>query len=108
MGIMLSKDQLTEVAEVSGVTDADGDAFDFMDPRVKLKCQQLLSSPEKVKSCNASFSSPKGVAEMQKAFHFSVHFLVVLCHRSITGSITVHIFLKFATYKFFHCYQEFI
>ena len=47
IGIMLSKDQLTEVAEVSGVTDADGDAFDFMDPRVKLKCAQLLSSLKK-------------------------------------------------------------
>ena len=33
MGIMLSKDQLTE-----GVTDADEDSFDFMDGRVKLKC----------------------------------------------------------------------
>ena len=32
MGIMLSKDQFPEVAEVSGVTDADGDAFDFMNP----------------------------------------------------------------------------
>ena len=52
MGIMFSKDQRTEVAEVSGVTDANGDAFDFMDPRVKLKCTQLLSSPEKVKSHN--------------------------------------------------------
>ena len=31
-GIMLSKDQFTEVAEVPGVTDADGDAFDFMNP----------------------------------------------------------------------------
>ena len=51
MGIMLSKDQLTEVAEVSGVMD--GDVFDFMDPRVKLKCAPLLSSPEKVRSCNA-------------------------------------------------------
>ena len=29
---MLSKDQFTEVAEVPGVTDADGDAFDFMNP----------------------------------------------------------------------------
>ena len=53
MGIKLTKDQLTAVAEVSGVTDADGDAFDFMDPRVTLKCQQLLSSPEKVESRNA-------------------------------------------------------
>ena len=53
MGIMLSKDQLTEVVEVSGVTDADGNAFDFMDPRVNPKCAQLLSSPEKVNSCNA-------------------------------------------------------
>jgi len=51
MRIMLSKDQLTEVAEVSGVMD--GDAFDFMDPRVKLKCEQLLSSPENVESRNA-------------------------------------------------------
>ena len=32
MGIMLNKDQFTEVAEVPGVTDADGDAFDFMNP----------------------------------------------------------------------------
>ena len=48
MEIMLTKDQLTEVAEVSGVTEADADAFDFMGPRVKLKCAQLLSSsPEK-------------------------------------------------------------
>ena len=53
MGIMLSKDQLTEVAEVSGVADADWDAFDFTDPRVKLKGTQLLSSPEKVESSNA-------------------------------------------------------
>ena len=53
MGVMLSKDQLTEVAEVSGVTDADGDVFDFMDPIVKFKCTQLLSSPEKVESRNA-------------------------------------------------------
>ena len=44
---------VTEVAEVSGVTDADGDAFDFMDPIVKFKCAQLLSSPEKVESRNA-------------------------------------------------------
>ena len=35
MGIILSKDRLTEV---SGITDADGDAFDFKGPRVKLKC----------------------------------------------------------------------
>ena len=53
MEIMLSKDQLTEVAEVSGVTDANGDLFDFMDPRVKVKCAKLLSSPEKVESRNA-------------------------------------------------------
>ena len=51
MGITLSKDQLTEVAEVSDVMD--GDAFDFMDPIVKLKCTQLLSSPENVESRNA-------------------------------------------------------
>ena len=38
---------------MSGVTDPDGDAFDFMDPRVKIKCAQLLSSPEKVESHNA-------------------------------------------------------
>ena len=43
--------QLTEVAEVSGVMDRD--VFDFMDPRVELKCSQLLSSPEKIESCNA-------------------------------------------------------
>jgi len=53
MGIMLSKDQLTEVAEVSG--DGDGDAFDFMDLRVKLKSAQLLSSPEKVESGSFRF-----------------------------------------------------
>ena len=43
MGIMLSKDHLTEVAELSGVTDVDGDTFDFMDPRVKLKCTHRKS-----------------------------------------------------------------
>ena len=43
VGIMLSKDHLTEVAELSGVTDVDGDTFDFMDPRVKLKCTHRKS-----------------------------------------------------------------
>ena len=51
MGIMLSKDQLTDIAEVSGVMDRD--VFDFKDPRVKSKCAQLLSSPENVESRDA-------------------------------------------------------
>ena len=31
----------------------DRDVFDFMDPRVKSKCAQLLSSPENVESRDA-------------------------------------------------------
>ena len=46
MGIPLSKDELREVAEVSGVMDED--VFDFIDPRVKRECLQLLPNPERV------------------------------------------------------------
>ena len=51
MGIPLSNDQLREVAEVSGVMDED--VLDFIDPRVKRECLQLLPNPEKVESKNA-------------------------------------------------------
>ena len=51
MGILLSNNQLREVAEVSGVMDED--VLDFIDPRVKRKCLQLLPNPEKVESKNA-------------------------------------------------------
>lgn len=51
MGIPLHKDELREVAELSGVMD--GDVFDFIGPRVKRECLQLLSNPEKVESKDA-------------------------------------------------------
>ena len=51
MGIPSSNDQLREVAEVSGVMDED--VLDFIDPRVKRECLQLLPNPEKVESKNA-------------------------------------------------------
>ena len=51
MGIPLHKDELKEVAELSGVMD--GDVFDFIDPRVRRECLQLLSNPERVESKNA-------------------------------------------------------
>ena len=51
MRIPLSNDQLREVAEVSGVMDED--VLDFIDPRVKRECLQLLPKPEKVESKNA-------------------------------------------------------
>ena len=51
MAIALSNDQLREVAEVSGVMDED--VLDFIDPRVKRGCLQLLPNAEKVESKNA-------------------------------------------------------
>ena len=51
MGIPLRNDQLREVAEVSGVMDED--VLDFIDPRMKRECLQLLPNPEKVESKNA-------------------------------------------------------
>ena len=60
MGIMLTKDQLTEVAEVSGVTDADGDAFDFMDQELNLSVnnyfQVLKKSSHVMQSQLSDFS----------------------------------------------------
>ena len=50
-GILLTKDQLKEVAHVSGVLDVD--SFDFMEPRVKRECEQHLPNPEKIESKNA-------------------------------------------------------
>ncbi|PFX34097.1 hypothetical protein AWC38_SpisGene926 [Stylophora pistillata] len=51
MGIPLHKDELREVADLLAVMD--GDVFDFIDPRVKRECLQLLSNPEKVESKDA-------------------------------------------------------
>ena len=51
MGVPLNKDELREVAEWSGVMD--GDVFDFIEPRVKRECLQLLSNPERVESKDA-------------------------------------------------------
>ena len=51
MGIPLHKDELREVAELSGIMD--GDVFDFIGPRVRRECLQLLSNPEKVESKDA-------------------------------------------------------
>ena len=51
MGVPLNKDELREVAELSGVMD--GDVFDFIEPRVKRECLQLLSNPERVESKDA-------------------------------------------------------
>ena len=51
MGVPLNKDELREVAEFSGVMD--GDVFDFIEPRVKRECLQLLSNPERVESKDA-------------------------------------------------------
>ena len=48
MGIPLHKDELRGVAELSRVMD--GDVFDFITPRVRRECLQLLSNPEKVES----------------------------------------------------------
>lgn len=48
MGVPLNKDELREVAELSGVMD--GDVFDFIEPRVKREGLQLLSNPERVES----------------------------------------------------------
>ena len=45
MGMPLRNDQLREVAEVSGVMDDE--VLDFIDPRVKRECLQLLPNPEK-------------------------------------------------------------
>ena len=46
-----SKDELREVAEVSGIMDKD--VFDFIDPRVKRECLELLSIPERLESEDA-------------------------------------------------------
>ena len=43
MGVPLNKDELREVAELSGVMD--GDVFDFIEPRLRRECLQLLSKP---------------------------------------------------------------
>ena len=51
LGIPLGKDELTEVAELSGVMD--GDVFDFIEARVRRECQQLISNPERVESKDA-------------------------------------------------------
>jgi len=51
MGIPLSKDELKEVADISGVMDED--VLDFIDPRVKREGLQLLSNPERVELKNA-------------------------------------------------------
>lgn len=51
MGIPLQRDTLREVAEVSGVMD--GDVFDFIEPRVRRECLQLLLNPQRVESKNA-------------------------------------------------------
>ena len=40
LGIPLGKDELAEVAELSGVMD--GDVFDFIEARVRRECQQLI------------------------------------------------------------------
>ena len=50
-GITLSKDELRAVAEVSGIMDEDG--FDFIDPRVKRECLELISIPERLESEDA-------------------------------------------------------
>ena len=59
VGIPLSKDELREAADVSGVMDED--VLDFIDPRVKRECSELLSNPERVESKNAieAFRFPK-------------------------------------------------
>lgn len=51
LGIPLHKDELTEVAELSGVMD--GDVFDFLEARVRRECEQLISNPERVESKDA-------------------------------------------------------
>ena len=53
MGIPLSKEELREVADVSGVMDED--VLDFIDPRVKRECLQLLSN-QRIKECYRSIS----------------------------------------------------
>ena len=50
-GIPLRKDELREAADVSGVMDED--VLDFIDPRVKRECSELISNPERVESKNA-------------------------------------------------------
>ena len=49
--IPLGKDELIEVAELSGVMD--GDVFDFIEARVRIECQQLISNPERIESKDA-------------------------------------------------------
>ena len=51
LGIPLSKDELAEVDELSGVMN--GDVFDFIEARVRRECQQLISNPERVESKDA-------------------------------------------------------
>ena len=51
MGVSSYKDELREVAELSGVMD--GDVFDFLEPRGRRECLQLLSNPERVESKDA-------------------------------------------------------
>lgn len=53
MEIILSKDQLREVSEVSGVMD--GDLLDFMDPEVKRECVNRSTSKSgkrRIKECH--------------------------------------------------------
>jgi len=51
MGIQLHKDELREVAELSGVMD--GDMFNLIEPRVRRECLPLLSNLERVESKDA-------------------------------------------------------
>lgn len=51
MGLKLTKDQIEDVAKVSGLLNVDTD--DFIDSEVKSNCQRLIPSPGNIESKNA-------------------------------------------------------
>ena len=68
MGIPLHKDKLRGVAKLSRVMD--GDVFDFITPRVRRECLQLLSNPEKVESKDTSEAFKRGCLHKNRPLEF--------------------------------------
>ena len=68
LGIPLHKDELRGVAKLSRVMD--GDVFDFITPRVRRECLQLLSNPEKVESKDTSEAFKRGCLHKNRPLEF--------------------------------------
>ena len=62
------QDKLRGVAKLSRVMD--GDVFDFITPRVRRECLQLLSNPEKVESKDTSEAFKRGCLHKNRPLEF--------------------------------------